>query len=166
MSTRQTGIEKVSVAISSELLRAVRGAVASGNYASTSEVMREALREWKARRENAQAATPGNAVYPLNAARRQDLQLLCARFGVKRLALFGSVLRADFDATRSDLDVAVEFDSVSAATARDYFLLKSALEGLFGRTVDLVELSSMQDSRLKRIIERSQVQVYERGEAT
>jgi formyltetrahydrofolate-dependent phosphoribosylglycinamide formyltransferase len=43
-------IEKVSVALSSELLGAAKEAVASGAYASTSEVIREALREWNLRK--------------------------------------------------------------------------------------------------------------------
>ena len=43
-------IEKVSVALSSELLGVAKDAVASGAYASTSEVIREALREWSLRK--------------------------------------------------------------------------------------------------------------------
>jgi len=43
-------VEKVSVALSSELLGIAKEAVASGAYASTSEVIREALREWNMRR--------------------------------------------------------------------------------------------------------------------
>lgn len=42
-------IEKISVALSPELLRQVRKAVDSGKYGSASEVIREALREWMAR---------------------------------------------------------------------------------------------------------------------
>ena len=42
-------VEKVSVALSSELLDMVKGAVASGQYGSASEVIREALREWRLR---------------------------------------------------------------------------------------------------------------------
>jgi antitoxin ParD1/3/4 len=41
---------KVSVALTSEMTEMVRQAVASGEYASASEVIREALREWKHRR--------------------------------------------------------------------------------------------------------------------
>ena len=33
----------------------------------------------------------------------------CRRYGVAKLMLFGSVLRSDFDAHRSDVDVLVEF---------------------------------------------------------
>ncbi|HEY3909691.1 MAG TPA: type II toxin-antitoxin system ParD family antitoxin [Stellaceae bacterium] len=43
-------IEKISVALPAEMVGAVRDAVASGDYASASEVVREALRDWKRRR--------------------------------------------------------------------------------------------------------------------
>lgn len=43
-------VQKVSVALTPEMLAVVREAVESGEYASSSEVMREALREWKRRR--------------------------------------------------------------------------------------------------------------------
>lgn len=42
-------VEKVSVALSPELLEMVRDAVDSGRYGSASEVIREALREWRLR---------------------------------------------------------------------------------------------------------------------
>lgn len=44
-------IEKISIALPADMLALVRAAVTSGDYASTSEVIREALREWKGRRE-------------------------------------------------------------------------------------------------------------------
>jgi antitoxin ParD1/3/4 len=44
-------IEKVSVALTTELAEKVRAAVRSGDYASSSEVMRDALRDWSERRE-------------------------------------------------------------------------------------------------------------------
>ena len=40
-------VEKMSVALSSELAELVRNAVIGGNYNSSSEVIREALRDWK-----------------------------------------------------------------------------------------------------------------------
>ena len=43
-------VEKVSVALTPEMAAMMREAVATGDYASASEVMREALREWKERR--------------------------------------------------------------------------------------------------------------------
>lgn len=44
------GIEKISIAIPQEMLMLVRDAVSTGEYASSSEVVREALREWSHRR--------------------------------------------------------------------------------------------------------------------
>jgi antitoxin ParD1/3/4 len=43
-------IEKISVALTPEMAELVRQAVATGEYASNSEVIRDALREWKRRR--------------------------------------------------------------------------------------------------------------------
>jgi antitoxin ParD1/3/4 len=43
-------VEKISVAITPEMATAMREVVESGEYASVSEVMREALRDWKSRR--------------------------------------------------------------------------------------------------------------------
>ncbi len=41
---------KMSISLTSEHARLIEQAVQSGDYASSSEVVREALREWKGRR--------------------------------------------------------------------------------------------------------------------
>lgn len=41
---------KISVSLTDEHARAVQTAVESGDYASASEVIREALRDWRAKR--------------------------------------------------------------------------------------------------------------------
>lgn len=53
------GVAKVSVALTPELHELVQKAVAAGDYASTSEIMREALRDWKERRERKHEAIEG-----------------------------------------------------------------------------------------------------------
>jgi antitoxin ParD1/3/4 len=50
-----TNTAKISVALTAELNELVQGAVASGEYATGSEVIREALREWKQRRAHQHA---------------------------------------------------------------------------------------------------------------
>ena len=42
-------------------------------------------------------------------ASRQDLRNLCKRYGIRQLALFGSVLRSDFR-PGSDVDVLADFE--------------------------------------------------------
>jgi antitoxin ParD1/3/4 len=44
-------IEKVSVALTSEQINLLRAAVDSGEYATTSEIVREAVRDWQAKRQ-------------------------------------------------------------------------------------------------------------------
>jgi antitoxin ParD1/3/4 len=44
-------VEKITIALTSEMARFVRSAVDAGEYASTSEAIRDAVREWKERRD-------------------------------------------------------------------------------------------------------------------
>jgi len=43
-------VEKISIALPADMAALVRDAVGSGEYASNSEVIRDALREWKYKR--------------------------------------------------------------------------------------------------------------------
>ena len=92
---------------------------------------------------------------------REELQALCRRFHVRRLDLFGSAARGDFDPDRSDFDFVVEFDRTAPQHPFDsYFGLKEELEALFGRNVDLVELSAVRNPYLKASIEQSRENLY------
>jgi uncharacterized protein len=92
---------------------------------------------------------------------REELHALCRRFHVRRLDLFGSAARGDFDPDRSDFDFVVEFDRSAPQHPFDaYFGLKEELEGLLGRKVDLVELSAVRNPYLKASIEQSRENVY------
>ena len=44
-------IQKVSVALTGEQVAALKAAVDAGEYATTSEIVREAIRDWQAKRE-------------------------------------------------------------------------------------------------------------------
>ena len=46
-----SGVEKMTIALTREMAGFVRDAVNAGEYASTSEAIREAVREWKERRD-------------------------------------------------------------------------------------------------------------------
>ncbi len=94
--------------------------------------------------------------------RSQALQVLAAhkpilgsRFGVTRLALFGSMVR---DAARSDsdIDILVAFDG--PATSQRYFGVQFYLEDLLGRPVDLVTEKALRPE-LRPYIEREAVNV-------
>jgi len=59
----------------------------------------------------------------------------CRRHHIRRLALFGSVLRDDFRPD-SDVDVIVEFEP-SHTPGLDFFAMQEELSAIFGRRVDL-----------------------------
>jgi antitoxin ParD1/3/4 len=44
-------LERLTITLTNELAETIKAAVNEGDYASASEVIREALREWKTRRE-------------------------------------------------------------------------------------------------------------------
>jgi hypothetical protein len=81
--------------------------------------------------------------------------VLAARFGVTRLALFGSTAR-DAARTDSDIDVLVAFDG--PATSERYFGVQFYLEDLFGAPVDLVTEKALRPE-LRRFIEQEAVHV-------
>lgn len=71
--------------------------------------------------------------------RRPAIAEVCRRFGVRRLDVFGSATAGGFDPQRSDVDVLVQFGSVGAADPMgEYFGLKTQLESVLGRPVDLL----------------------------
>ena len=94
---------------------------------------------------------------------REKLQALCRRFHVRRLDLFGSAARGDFEPGRSDVDFLVEFDRAhpDALSLKTYFGLKEALQDLLGRPVDLVEPIALKNPYLKASIERSREPLFE-----
>lgn len=66
---------------------------------------------------------------------REQAPLLRERFGLRRIALFGSAAR---DELRADSDIDVLVDFIEPATMARYFGTQDALEALLGRPVDLV----------------------------
>jgi hypothetical protein len=98
----------------------------------------------------------------LNLAEYSDkLSNLCAVYGVKRMELFGSASRNDFDRENSDLDFLIEFaESYSTGAFDRYFGLKEGLERLFQRPVDLVEVKAIKNPYFRQAIERDKVLVY------
>lgn len=80
---------------------------------------------------------------------------LQTRFGVKRLALFGSTAR-DSATEGSDVDILVAFDG--PATSKRYFGVQFYLEDLFGCPVDLVTEKALRPE-LRPYIERERVVV-------
>ncbi|MDP7533734.1 MAG: nucleotidyltransferase domain-containing protein [SAR202 cluster bacterium] len=86
---------------------------------------------------------------------------LCEQFAVRRLEIFGSATRDDFNPARSDVDLLVEFGySDTLRALQQYFGLKDALEGVLGRPVDLVESTAVKNPYVRKSIDESREPLY------
>ena len=81
--------------------------------------------------------------------------VLGERFGVRRLALFGSVAR-NVARPDSDVDVLVDFDG--PATPEAFFGVQFYLEDLLGREVDLVTERALR-RQLRPYVERDAIPI-------
>lgn len=75
-----------------------------------------------------------------------EIAKFCQRWKIQELAVFGSVLRADFN-SESDIDVIVSFDDDADWSLLDHIRMQQELQALLQRDVDLVT---------KRAVEKSQ----------
>ncbi len=98
---------------------------------------------------------------PLIGSHRSELEQFCKRFRVKRLDLFGSAATGDFKSETSDLDFLVEFQPLRPNERADaYFGLLFALEDLFQRKIDLVEIGAVQNPYFLRSANQSRTLLY------
>lgn len=86
---------------------------------------------------------------------RRELSLLRSQYGVRRLAVFGSVGRGDATPT-SDVDILVDFDG--PATFERYMGVRFHLEDTLGLKVDLLTRKGLRPE-LKARIEADAVHV-------
>ena len=89
-----------------------------------------------------------------------EFERLCRRFGVSRLAIFGSAVTEDFDPERSDLDVLVEFGDGVEDLFDAYLGLREALADLVGRPVGLVMASAVKNPYVARSIAETRRDLY------
>ena len=92
-----------------------------------------------------------------------QLQEICQQWQITELALFGSVLRNDFN-SKSDINVLVSFAEEAKITFFDLDTIESQLSTLFNRPVDLVTKQAIEQShnwiRKQNILSNSKI-IYE-----
>ena len=97
----------------------------------------------------------------------ESIALACQKFGVSELAVFGSVLRDDFNPARSDVDFLVRFiDNDYGPWGHKLMDLEEELGVLLGRKVDVVSWRGVEQSR--NVYRRSHIiqharRIYEQG---
>ena len=92
---------------------------------------------------------------------RVEIEELCRTHRVRRLDVFGSAVREDFDPDRSDVDFLVEFDpDPRLNTFHAYMDLREDLSRLLGRPVDLVMPSAIRNRYFRSEVEATRRPVY------
>ena len=91
----------------------------------------------------------------------ERIATFCRNRGIRKLSLFGSVLRQDFDPRRSDVDVLAEFEPGALLQAGwNYFGYSEELGQLLGHKVDFCSrLHPLIHSRVKDNL----LAIYERS---
>jgi predicted nucleotidyltransferase len=98
---------------------------------------------------------------PTIAQYRERLIQLGRKFRATRLDIFGSATSSAFDPSRSDIDLLVEFEPMPPEDHADCYLsLLVALEDLFGRSVDLVEMKAIRNPFFRDAVTRTRQLVY------
>ena len=88
---------------------------------------------------------------------KREIASFCRRWGVVEFAVFGSILRAEFNA-KSDVDVLVTFAPNAQVGLFDLAQMQIELESLFGRSVDLVEKDALRNPfRRREILSTAQI---------
>jgi predicted nucleotidyltransferase len=80
----------------------------------------------------------------------------CRRHSIRKLSLFGSILRPDFGPD-SDVDVLVEFET-GKVPGLAFFEMQRELADLLGRNVDLHTPASLSRHFLNQVVTEAQVQ--------
>jgi predicted nucleotidyltransferase len=94
-----------------------------------------------------------------------ELITLCEKHMVDELYAFGSVLTDSFT-NDSDVDLLVRFGRVDPQEYYDNFMdFKEALEKLFLRNVDLIEMQTLKNPILRQSIHRNKMALYERADS-
>jgi len=89
-----------------------------------------------------------------------QIKTLCKENKVKSLFAFGSVTREDFN-DASDIDMVVDFDENDPFNYTDlYFNLKSKLEKILKRPIDLLEERAIRNPFFRQQLEQTKVMIY------
>ncbi|QMV18555.1 hypothetical protein GOB94_07550 [Granulicella sp. 5B5] len=94
-------------------------------------------------------------------AKRAEIADLCRKHHVRRLSIFGSAVRGDFDPATSDIDLLVEFSPQQVSGySKNFWALEDSIVRLFGRKVDLIAEGSIKNPYILRRIQEQRQQLY------
>lgn len=93
--------------------------------------------------------------------KREAIADLCRKYGVVRMDVFGSAIRADYREGESDVDLLADFGDQDPFQLIDaYFGLLDELRALLGSNVDLVMSDAIKNRYILAEVERTKLVLY------
>ncbi len=90
----------------------------------------------------------------------ERIRAACALRGVSFLELVGSAAREDFDPTRSDVDVLVDFPDGMTDIFGSFMGLREDLAAILGRPVDVITVRGVRNPLLLDSLRRGAIRIY------
>lgn len=91
-----------------------------------------------------------------------EVRALCEKYSVRKLTIFGSAVKGTFDPEKSDLDFVVEFEwhPDPSERGRRWLELWDELKELFGRNIDLLVASTIENPFVAQSIRDAHLDLY------
>lgn len=90
----------------------------------------------------------------------EEIKRLCINYNVSKLFAFGSVLNNSFN-DQSDIDFIVDFDIITIENYADnYFNLKTELEAILNRPIDLIEEQAIRNPYFRSEVDKEKQLIY------
>ena len=107
------------------------------------------------------------SIHTLLDAHQNELVALCQQYRVRRLYVFGSLIKGTFDRQRSDLDFLAQLaDRIPNREYADRFLgLEVGLHEVFKFPVDLLTVEGLKNAGFRQRVEETRALVYESDNA-
>ncbi len=88
------------------------------------------------------------------------IRAACERHGVSFLELVGSAARDDFDPSRSDIDVLVDFPDGATDLFGSFMGLREDLSEILGRSVDVITVRGVRNPLFLESLRRGAIRLY------
>jgi len=98
---------------------------------------------------------------PLIEDNREELNILCIRYGMRRLSLFGSAATGGWSPETSDLDFLIDPGDYDDRVARRLMGFLAGLERLFGDRFDAITERSLRTVAMREEVNRTAITLYE-----
>lgn len=93
----------------------------------------------------------------------REIRDACENFDVDKLWVFGSAVRNDWEANKSDVDLVAQFGQSERSLFRQHMGFIVRLEDILGVPVQVIDSRSIKRADFKQEVERTRELIYEQS---